>query len=76
MTDETMTTVSKVTVVSNGNPFYLRNTVWTSDPSRATEFESWAAALAGLRNAEKFMKSSIYKKARIMQFNKSTKTLG
>ena len=76
MTDETMTTVSKVTVVSNGNPFYLRNTVWTSDPDRATEFKSWAEALAGLRKAEKFMKSSIYKKARIMQFNKSTKTLG
>ena len=74
MTDKT--TVSKVTVVSNGNPFYLRNTVWTSDPDRATEFKSWAEALAGLRKAEKFMKSSIYKKAEIKLFDESTKTLG
>ena len=74
MTDET--TIFKVTVVSNSNPFYLRNTVWTSDPDRATEFESWSDALAGLRKAEKFMKSSIYKKAEIKRFDKSTKTLG
>ena len=60
--------VFKVTVVSGGNPFYLRNTVWISDPARATEFKSWSEALAGQRKAEQFMKASVYKKAEIKLF--------
>ncbi len=59
----------KVTVIHMGNPFYLRSTVWISEPDRATEFKSWDDALAGLRKAKPFMKASIYNKAEIKKFD-------
>lgn len=58
----------KITVVHLGNPFYLRNTVWTSDVDRATEYKSWEDALIGLRKAKPFMKAAVYKKVEIKKF--------
>lgn len=54
-----------VKLIHLGNTFYLRSTVWTSDPERASEFASEEAAKAGLEKARKFMKASQFKAAKI-----------
>ena len=46
--------------------WHLRNTVWTSQRTRATEFETHAAAAQALAIAKKFMKSSAYKSAQVV----------
>jgi hypothetical protein len=54
-----------VKLIHLGNTFYLRSTVWTSDPARASEFASEEAAKAGLEKAKKFMKASTAREAKI-----------
>lgn len=48
-----------------GNPFYLRNTVWTSDPARASKYTTELEARAALTKAKPFMKATQFKAAYI-----------
>ncbi len=52
-----------------GNTFWLRNTVWTADATRATLFNTAEEAQAGLDKAKKFMKAAQYKAAKIEPSN-------
>ena len=53
-------------VITTGD-YYLRSTVWTSDPERAQQFNSAEEARAQLLKAKQFMKASAYKAARIIE---------
>ncbi len=46
-----------------GERFYLRSTIWTSDPERRTKFASSSEAAAGLAKAKKFTKPVLFKRA-------------
>ncbi len=54
-----------VTLRHNGNLFFLRSTVWTSEQSRATTFATQAEADAGRAKAKQFMKAAQFKAAKI-----------
>lgn len=60
-----MTTKYIVTVIYNGQKWPLRGTVWAFDMSRAQQFDTAEAAQAALDKAKRFMKPSLFKKARI-----------
>lgn len=47
------------------NDWYLKGTTWTSDPDRASKFNSRDEAQAALDRAKKFMRPAAYKAARI-----------
>lgn len=52
-----------VTLAHLGNTFFLRNTIWTAERDRATEFDTKELAQAGLLKAKPFMKASQFKAA-------------
>jgi hypothetical protein len=55
------------TLNNNGFTFFLRGTIWTSDPARAQLFADRTEAEFALEKARKFMKPGMFKKARIEQ---------
>jgi hypothetical protein len=55
-----------VTLAHNGNTFYLRSTIWTSERDRAQVFQSVEAAQAGLLKAKPFMKAAMFRRAAIV----------
>ncbi len=65
---ETTATVYKVTIPGPDGGFWLRGTVWSFSPDRATPFTSEAAARAGLAAAKKFTKPAQFKTARVLPF--------
>ncbi len=50
-----METKYAVQLVNNGHTFYLRGTTWTSEPDRASRFNSQSEAQDALEKAKKFM---------------------
>jgi hypothetical protein len=54
-----------VTLRHNGNLFYLRSTVWTSEASRATIYDTEAGAVVARAKAKMFMKVTQWKASRI-----------
>jgi len=56
-----------VTVNNNGLVFFLRGTIWAYTVDRAQVFTDRESAELALQKARKFMKASIFKKARIEQ---------
>jgi hypothetical protein len=57
----------QVTVINQGNTFWLRGTTWAFHAERGTVFESREAAQAALDKAKQFMAARIYKAARIIE---------
>lgn len=51
----------------NGQAYFLRSTIWTSEGDRAQEFATKAAAEAQLEKAKQFMKASVYRNARVVE---------
>lgn len=56
-----------VTVTTEGRQFWLRRTVWTSDPERADRHDTLDAAVAALGRAKPFMPAKVYRQAVAVQ---------
>lgn len=56
-----------VKLVNGGVSWYLRNTTWTSDMSRAAQFPTIELAGEARLKAKQFMRASEYKKAEIIK---------
>lgn len=48
------------------NGYFLRGTTWAFSDDRAEKFETEMAAMEGLAKAEKFMKASAFRSAKII----------
>jgi len=52
-----------VTIVNQGNKFWLKGTTWAFSLERAQQFPTEESARNQLEKAKKFMKPSLYKTA-------------
>jgi len=59
--------VFTIQTVSNGTTWHLRGTTWSSDPERASRFETKEAANAALLKIKPFTKPALFKKAWIVR---------